>query len=59
MMEKDPTPHRDLLGRNASARVSLGCGVSHPLLEPFMALTSLMLGSTGKLLGRAGFREFK
>lgn len=49
---KSPTPHRDLLP-------SLGCGVSYLLLETFMSLSSLVLDSTGKQLGRTGFREFK
>lgn len=40
---KRPTSHRDLLGRSASARVSLGCGVLYLLLGVFMSLSSLML----------------
>lgn len=45
---KRPTPHGDLLGSNASARVSFGCGVSCLLLEAFMSLPSLVLDSVGK-----------
>lgn len=67
---KRPAPHGDLLGRNAPARVSLGCGVLYLLLEascpsPVWCWTplgscweGLVLGSSSDLEEPAGAGKF-